>query len=271
MALNPRVVADAIRHQLGWTDASRSAAIILQIPQALKETGRRIAADPSTRALLVSDKATSKVAIGTDGKVNLQTAYGNYKILKEFIEHGQMYVLPVFAFATTAVDTSGNTITPNIASGERVAASDKIRITTSGSMPGGLVSGTDYYVRTVNAATGAFTLAASAALLADIDLTSQGSGTHTLTMQESADFPLQKLGSPQLEAHTRYLDSVFRYYYIQGDVLQVLPRGVAGNVAFSVPYYPWNLAALPDSLEAENIFLSVLKDIVTMGGGARAT
>lgn len=265
MTLTPRLVGDILLKRLGRPDSSEIGNIVMQIPEGLKLTARRVAENPATRALLLSDKTTAKVAIGSNGKVSLVTAYNDYRILKEYIGHGQMYLLPAVSVANSSVETSANELALGSAA-NRLAVGDKVQITTTGSLPGGIAALTDYYVKTWNPTTYAITLAPSADLSSVVDITSQGSGTHTVTVQESADFPLQWV-APEVAPLDRYLDVIYRYYNIEGDTMQIFPRGMAGQVAFAVPTYPSTLAQLPESAEAEAIFLEVMLELLTRGSG----
>lgn len=266
MALTPRIVTEIMRQRLGLASAAKAAAVTLQIPQALKETGRRMAADPTTRALLQTDRTVALISLATGGKVPLASAYTTHKIIKEFIEYGQMYFCPSLSFATSDVDVSNNTLTLR---GERFKVGDKVRFTTTTTLPAGLSLATDYWIASYNATTYLATISTSLANALNnvvVDITSQGTGTHTIAVQESADHPMSRLAGPQAAPFSRYLASEYRYYYIQGDTLFVLPATSTGQVAFAVPYYPATLADLPESNEAENIFLDVLLNILRAQG-----
>ena len=92
--LNNRLVAELIRQRMGWPDDSQAARVINLIPEALKAFGRSYAADPFTRPLVTTPKATTTVAIGARGQVNLATGYDTYQFLLEYLDKGQMYFLP---------------------------------------------------------------------------------------------------------------------------------------------------------------------------------
>ena len=205
MALDPRKVTEIMRQRLGLPDASKAAAITLQIPQALKETGRRMAADPTTRALLQTDRTVATIPLSVGGKVPLATAYTTHKIIKEFIEYGQMYFCPSLPFGTSDVDVSNNTITVR---GERFKVGDKVRFTTTTTLPAGLTLATDYWIASYNAATNLITVATSLANALNnvvVDITNQGSGTHTIAVQETVDYPMSKIAGPQAAPFDRYL------------------------------------------------------------------
>lgn len=72
-----------------------------------------------------------------------------------------------------AADSASDVITSN---GHGLIANQKVRLRTTGTLPGGLSTGTTYYARDI--ATNTFKLAASSGGAA-IDITSAGTGTHT--------------------------------------------------------------------------------------------
>jgi hypothetical protein len=111
MTLNARLVSDLIRHRAGFKDDSQAARIINLIPQALKETGRKLAADPFTRPLVTTDRETTLIAIGAQGKLTLTTGYNTYQFLQEYFDKGQCYFLPSSEIAGTAA-TGTLTISP---------------------------------------------------------------------------------------------------------------------------------------------------------------
>ncbi len=84
----------------------------------------------------------------------------------------------------------------------------------------------------------------------------------TFTGGADGDVPLQRLASPQQAALPAYLDSVFTYFYVQGEIIYILPTTTTGTLLFGVPTYPINLAGLPDSKEIENQFLDILYMLV---------
>lgn len=172
MALNARLVSELMRQRFGLPDNSQAARFINLIPEALKETGRKVAADEMLRPLLVTNKATTTGAISA-GKVDLAALYTSNQIMLEYFDLGQIYL---------------------------------------------------------------------------------NSGT----------YPMQKLATPNQAALPNYLTAVYNYYYIQGDSLYVVPSSTTGTISFAVPYYPVNLAALPESEEIERLFLDVLANLSAM-------
>ncbi|WP_206689912.1 hypothetical protein, partial [Streptococcus pseudopneumoniae] len=83
---------------------------------------------------------------------------------------------------TTAVDTTAETIT---LTGNAFSHMHKVTFSSTGTVPAGLVAGTTYWLIYVSA--GVYKVASTmrdAYLGTAINLTSQGSGTHTITTAE---------------------------------------------------------------------------------------
>lgn len=101
MALNAQLVAELIRQRMGWENDAQAARVINLIPEALKQTGRQLAADPFTRQLVTTDRRTAIVSIGAGGKLDLTTGYDDYQFLLEYFDKGQVYFLPSSEIAGT--------------------------------------------------------------------------------------------------------------------------------------------------------------------------
>mgnify|MGYP003498955805 FL=1 len=168
MALNNRLVTEWIRQKLGEANASKAARTLIMIPTALKETGRKIAADGRLRPLLQTDP-TSVTATITNGAVDLAALYASDNIFLEYLDKGQI--------------------------------------------------------------------------------------TH-----EDYDYPCQTV-TPNQKNLTFY-QSEWLQYYVQGNTLYVIPSDTTGDLAFAVPYFPATLSAMPDSTEAETIFLETLLELL---------
>lgn len=373
MTLSPQLCAEIIRSRQGIPAGLTDARIIFQIPTALKAFGRKYAADPFTRQLVSTDKNTTTLTIGTRGKVDLVTGYDSFKLLMEYFDKGQIYLLPavpvvgapaigtltltekledgdtitingeVFTFRSN-VDTGGNDISLGadpatnaataasalnasneasvllatyfsnnnvvtivyktngaagnaytlagssnshaIASGPTLTGGasavdtsldsitidslarnftnlDRVRFTTSGTLPGGLDLNTDYYLLNYSVTAGVATtqLSSTANGLNLVDITSSGFGAFTMVKMDATGDPMQPLRNPQQMALPQYLSNVFDYFTVQGNSLfiqQIDGAYPAGTIALAVPFYPTNLAALPDSEEAERAFLDIL-------------
>lgn len=90
--LTPRMVAETMRQRLGLPDASQSARIINGIPDALKATGRVVAADMFLRPLLTTEQTTTTAVLTGGGTVDLTALYTTYHIFKEYFDKGAMYL-----------------------------------------------------------------------------------------------------------------------------------------------------------------------------------
>ncbi len=262
MTLNARLVSEIIRQKAGWKDDSQAARVTNAIPEALKQFGRLYAADQYTRQLLTTDKSTAILPITAGGKVSLTSGYNTYFFLEEYIDIGEMYFLP--SATLTAVSAVSDTIT--IATYLNAFADfDRVRFTVSGggTLPTGISLLTDYYIINYDATTGIMQLSTTSDGGGLVNIGSGYAATVSMVKQDPDDNPIQ-LKSPQLAALPNYLDGEFTYGYIQGNVLFLLPVTNTGNVAFAVPYYPNNLAALPASAEAEKLFLQTLMNMVSV-------
>lgn len=150
----------------------------------------------------------------------------------------------------------------------------RVRFTTTTTLPTGITSSsTDYWITDYTPATtgdrgtaASFTISSVATGLTPNPITSLGSGVLTMSLMDADGVPLQRLRSPQQSTLGRYLSSVFTYFYLQGNEIFILPASIAGSVAFAVPSYPTNLAAMPESEETEKIFLEELLMLVAGGG-----
>lgn len=88
----------------------------------------------------------------------------------------------------TAVDIGANSITVT----QDIATGDKYRLTTTGTLPSPLIAGTDYYIIRIDATT--IKLATTYAFALDgtaIDITTQGTGNHTLIRQNTGEYLLE--------------------------------------------------------------------------------
>ena len=153
--------------------------------------------------------------------------------------------------------------------GNRFASGSRVQFTSTGSLPTGISALTDYYLFNYTpAGNGAtFRLASDVHLQTPISITSAGSGVLTMIAQDALATPLQRITPQQASLSRQYLESVFDYIEIQGNILTLLPKnGVyqLGNIAFAVPYYPQTLAQMPNSEEAERMFLQIITDMAAM-------
>lgn len=259
MSLTARLASEIVRQRLGWPE-TKAAAIINQIPEALKATARKVAADPYLRDLMLTDKTVAQIAL-SNGRVNLAPNYDEYYFLKEYLDLGQIYYLP----SATFVATPG---TDFIDVDLDVSNNDIVRFTTTGTLPAGLDLNTSYYVRNFTAGTPPKFQVSLTLGGAVIDITNTGSGTHTATLFDSFGSPIQFLPAAQLSVLPRFFDADFTYAYLQGDMITMGDRALTGNLGFAVPSYPITLESLPESDEIERMFLQKLFELMSGGDAA---
>lgn len=168
--LNPQLVADIVRHRLGEEDASHSARYIMLIPEALKLTGRKIAANPNLRHLLMTDQAQATAVLDAGSAVDLDALYASDQILHEYLDAGEIYL-------------------------------------------------------------------------------------------ENETYPLQWMTRSRA-ALPQYLSGSYRYCYKDGGKLIVKDGAPGDTVSFAVPKFPATLADLPESEEAQTLFLAKLIELI---------
>ena len=131
---------------------------------------------------------------------------------------------PVWAtiFAHTAVDTGANTIA--VASNKALYTGVKVRVSTAGTLPSPLVAATDYYVVRISAtsiklatsrqnALGSTTTTGASSTPSVIDITTQGSGSITLTIQDYESIALGEYGGEQ--KHGQTIEELVAHAHIQ--------------------------------------------------------
>lgn len=99
-----------------------------------------------------------------------------------------------------------------------------------------------------------------------VNLAAQGWGLMTIIKRGGSGQPLQETNL-KAAALPNYLAAEFDYYYIRDNNVCLLPIedvSPVGSIALEVPFYPLNLSALPDSQEAEKLFLQELMNIVAV-------
>jgi hypothetical protein len=165
------------------------------------------------RASVFSDPAypaSSQGAINLTGTpTNLYPMIGRVCITKT----GDASDLIDEAVASTSIDTTGNTLTV----AQDLTTGDKYRVTTTGTLPDPLVVLTDYYIIRIDSTT--IKLATSYANALDsifIDITTQGTGTHTFIRQNTGEYRLEL--EPWAKNQTTSLDT--------GTTLSQLPMAV---------------------------------------------
>ena len=168
-----------------------------------------------------------------------------------------------FAASAVTVATDLITVTVNV---DRWITGMKVRATTTGTLPTGLAAATDYFV--IRASTTTIKLAATLANAVAgvaIDITGQGSGTHTLTHTMTARTVGDKGGE---EAHASTVAEMpahghttpMSVYYERGGSGQ----GTLGNLAYNIDRDPVTVSAaggsgahnnMPPFLVVGNLFI----------------
>jgi hypothetical protein len=88
--LTPQIVAEVMRQRLSLPNGAQAPRFINGIPEALKNTARKVAANPRLRPLMISDKATVTLPI-VSGAVDLTTGYTTHRFLLEYFQKGHIY------------------------------------------------------------------------------------------------------------------------------------------------------------------------------------
>lgn len=273
MALTPQLVQEIVRQRLGSSSDEVAARVLMQIPHALKSFGSVIAADPHLRPLLQTDRRSTRLPIAqgdrtdanvvsgfSNGIVTLSSGYDTWQFLLEWLDVGQIYFQPATTIST--INPGTDRITLSTPLNFEVADGMSVILTSTGGLPGGYVSNTLCYVYDYNG-TDALSLVTT---YNDpdtlIDFSTAGTGLRRL-VSITYNYPLQRLRSPAQANLPNYLDGTFTYFYVQDGSLVVLRDDcIGGMVACALPTYPLTLAAMPDSEEAERIFLQIITDMV---------
>lgn len=148
------------------------------------EMNKRKASTIGRRMVINTDVANT---LGGDQRVMSNQFYGklqnndnavrSYKSLQGFGAIDEVVELSDGA-EVNAVDVTANTLTVYL---HNMKVGDKVQIATTGALPGGMAAATDYYVTVVDG----YTLTVSATLGgAAVNITSAGTGVHTLTPQD---------------------------------------------------------------------------------------
>lgn len=157
-----------------------------KVGNTAKTVEAMVSGTSSTNPKLKWDTSTSKWTFSNDGTNFKSMGSGSGGSGVNYLTNGDFeaqltdwsYFNERFDVATSAIDTSAETITKTA---HGLQNGDRIQLSSSGGVPGGLAGLATYYVTGVTANT--FQLAATRGGVA-IDLTSQGTGTHTF-------YPLQ--------------------------------------------------------------------------------
>lgn len=120
--------------------------------------------------------------------------------------HNYLHQYDAQTFPASGVNTGTDVVTYTSV-GIRPPNAWQVQFTTTGTLPGGLSLATNYYVKTLSSTT--FSVYTDAALTSLVDLTTQGTGTHTMTPQLSYSnnhhqhFSIEVTGSDLATKNTR--------------------------------------------------------------------
>jgi hypothetical protein len=88
-ALTPQIVGEVMRKRMGTS--IDSARFIAGIPEALKATGRKVAADPYLRPILTTNPAVVQPTINTGSVPLNDAALTGAGVLTEYLDYGRIY------------------------------------------------------------------------------------------------------------------------------------------------------------------------------------
>lgn len=271
MAFDEKTIAEIVRHRLKLT-AAAVPEIVFQIPAALEQLARKVAANPRKRPLLTTQRDATEIPL-TLGAVDLETynQTAPKKLLVEYLHVGKIYYESATPRQITAVQS--------------IAAFDLLFKAAHLLFPGqpiifpsGPAAGlpgiafaydTTYYViiptQAQLDATGFLNAVpadyvklansyANAIAGTAMDMNASNLGLIVQTVDGTLDTdPLQKVDTSQARRtadHPFYGD--YRFYYMDGPVLRVIDPAtqnyLLGSLHFEVPYQPTltQLANIPE-------------------------
>lgn len=232
--------------------------LITYIDTALENLARSVAHDRVRRPLLITNRATvtSTLTNTLDQYYSsISTIQSSYGVMKELMQFGTvLFNYGSTTFTDNEIDTGTDAIQV-LSHGLRTGL--RVRLTTSGALPTGLATATDYYIivyddNNVQLASSR----ANAFAGTEIALAADGSGTHTITPYE--------YDTVQWVANGDYLpvtpDRVYVYGWLVDD--RIYLSGVTnGTLSYSVPFVP-TLSTLPARLEDD--FIDEMVKVATM-------
>lgn len=266
MTLTPGLVAELVRQRLNLPDDSQAVRIIFAIPEALKSTSRKVAADQFLRQLLCTNPDTTTYPLDANSQISLIDGYDDFQFLMEYFNKGLLYLLPTLVSTVRSECQDGMFIDPYV-SGYADGDSVYFTVDADGILPTGILADTAYTIADLNTNTGHFRLTEGTDDCNQpiyIDIYDEGTPVIYMTRQDlSSGLPMQQIAYLGGAGLPQYLASNFTYFCVQRDMLSVVPA-TTGSVAFNVPTYAQTLADLPNSEEIEAIFIQTLTDIVAV-------
>jgi hypothetical protein len=145
------------------------------------------------------------------GGVNITGLVGTENVHYSWTGTGLRTLVDFFGKTTAVADLTANTLT--IPSGHDTVTGQTVRYTTTGTLPSPLLTGTNYFFRNETATT--YTLydtlahAQAGGATGLIDLTDAGTGTHTVTPQDTFSFAAPNGTLSDLTSFTAYFPITF--------------------------------------------------------------
>lgn len=240
-------------------DPTHTLRVQTMVPAALSNLAKAVAKDPVRRNRLITDPTTVSDVPAAEGNgyaVPLATVITEDGVMMDSLRYGTIFYEQSFDFLAAAVNVGFQ----QIAVSTNFAQDQPITFTTSGSLPGGLVEGTTYYA----SVDGGGTILVPRDIDGDpIELSSQGTGTHTVSAATNDGYVSQWLGSPNQGNLTSNIPFDYTYIWLIGE--QLYTNRSLGTFRFAVPYQP-TLDNFPDDAELEDDLLDTLVAIV-LGAG----
>lgn len=289
MAFDEGTIVEIVRHRLGIPDASHNARIIFQIPTALEQLARKIAANPRKRKHLLTFRDTAVIAV-VNGAIDL-AAYNltaAKRFLLEYLHVGSIFYSPrVTGAQSIAAYDLIYKVDHGLLAGEGIDFPSEL----AANLPGAAFAyDTAYYVIIPTQAfldttgfVGAlpkdyFRLASTEALAlagTQIDMNfSNLSITFDIVDSQNQTDKLEELPADhakRFEDHPFYGEYCF--FWMDGGTLRVLdaakPDLLSGRLHFAVPFHP-TLTQLAAITELHGDFLEKMLELCAGPGNDAA-
>lgn len=232
--MNEGQISVKVRQRLGLP-ASERPRILTLIAPALARLARQTALDPERRHLVETDRSSVTSTItntNQDYYSDLGTVISTNGVMLDYLPLGTVWhTYTAKTFTDNDVDDGLEFVT---ISNHGFQTGAKVRLTTSGSLPSGLQIDTTYYIINVTSSRVAFATSwANAQADTRINLTADGSGTHTITNWDSRK--VQWISRESADT-TRGLPIEYVYGWMVDDRLYT--NATAGTFSFTVPCVP---------------------------------
>lgn len=299
MAFDEKTIAEVVRQRLGIGDASQNIRIIFQIPVALEQLARKVAANPRKRPLLLTPLEATAIST-TQGAIDLE-AYNlaaSKKLLVEYLRTGRMFYRDMSVYNN---DAGGRALAGvqsiatfellyKVAHGITTGEPFQFPSTGSGALPGiGFALDTTYWAYAPTQAeldaTGFLGAVPADYLYVASSLANAIARTKMLMNASNLGIdmnvtngvldtdPLHPVDVPaakRIEDHPFYAD--YRFIWMDGPNLRVLGEDldlIIGKVHFQVPYQP-TLAQLANVPELHGDFIEKMVELCAGPGNDAA-